>query len=47
MSAEVKPIQTYMDAAGVSIAQLATASGLDRKLGFMCTSRRRLRNSCR
>jgi ribosome-binding protein aMBF1 (putative translation factor) len=32
MSAEVKPIQTYMDAAGVSIAQLATASGLDRKL---------------
>ena len=32
ISAEVKPIQTYMDAAGVSIAQLATASGLDRKL---------------
>jgi ribosome-binding protein aMBF1 (putative translation factor) len=32
MSADVKPIQTYMDAAGVSIAQLATASQLDRKL---------------
>jgi len=26
MSAEVKPIQTYMDAAGVSIARLAAAS---------------------
>ena len=47
MSAEVKPIQTYMDAAGVSIAQLATASGLDRKLGFMCTSRRLVRTFLR